>query len=116
MSDTDTIEITLPSGKTATIRNYTTRADDEKADAVLYAGATAHRNGDINFPIASVMASRAVYVERLTKSLDGDEKNIVFRIKDLQSSDYQVLAEEVDKIVERESPKAPQAKSGENLA
>ncbi len=73
----DTIEITLPvSGKKVEIRNYTTRLDDEKSEAVMFLGVEAKANleGEKSFsmPMANAMESEHIYVRRLVTSVDGD--------------------------------------------
>lgn len=115
----DEIDIKLPvSGKTVTIRNYTTRADDEKAEDVLYLGVASSEtvtNGksesQTRFPLVNVMASRDVYVKRLVKSLDGDNKNIPTRLLELRSADYKAIQDAVEKITDENSPKVPEAES-----
>lgn len=106
----DTIELKTPNGREIVIRNYTTRADDEKAEQVLYSGAVVNQGikgeGNIVVSVGSAMASDDVYIERLVNSIDGDSKNIAFRLKELRSEDYKAVAEAVAKIVEEHSPKA----------
>lgn len=119
----DTIEITLPvSGKKVEIRNYTTEADDEKSESVLYLGVNAEQDmikgkGDsqkLTFPIANVMASKKAYVPRLVTSIDGDNSNIALRLKELRSADYAYLSNEVERIVEENSPKVNEARKASN--
>lgn len=116
----DTIELKLPSGKTVEIRNYTTRNDDEKAEQVLYLGVEAKQRGneqqEVSFPIANVMASQGVYVRRLVTSIDGDNSNVVERLKDLRSADYEAVSEKVSEIVNENSPKAKEAKKASKNA
>ena len=102
---TDEQTLTLPSGKTAVIRNYTTRADDAKADAVLYAGVTSNKDGEMDFPLSNIMASTTVYVERLVKSIDGEEKNTLSLLSDLRSEDYSTIEKAVQEVVDTHSPK-----------
>lgn len=110
----DTIDVTLPSGKVATLRNYTTHADDEKYEQVLYAGVNADADtaGDakIKFPLLSVITAERAYIPRLLLSLDGDSQSIALRVQDLRSSDYEALESAVSKIVEENSPKAKAVK------
>lgn len=110
----DTKTVNLPSGKTAEIRNYTTRKDDEKAEEILYIGVNSSTDstgkGKVSFPIANVMASEHVYVRRLVLSLDGDSTNIAEKLGELRSSDYEALKEAVDEVVEINSPKAKAGK------
>lgn len=110
----DEIEIQVPSGKTVTIRNYTTRKDDMKAEEALYVGVntTSDDNGKtkMEFPIANVMASTAVYVRRLVKEIEGDNKNIAYQLEELRSDDYLAIEEAVEKVVDENSPKAKKTK------
>lgn len=103
---TDEKDITLPSGKIVTIRSYTTHADDTQAEAALYSGVTADKEGDINFPIANVMASTDVYVRRLVKSIDGETKNIQSLLDNLRSEEYSMIKDAVDEVTSVQSPKA----------
>lgn len=111
------IEINLPiSGQTVTIRNYTTREDDEKAENILYLGVNSTQKStgekELVFPVANIMASQASYIPRLVKSIDGDSTNLALRLKQLDTPDYQAIADKVDEIVERYSPKVKGAKRG----
>jgi hypothetical protein len=115
----DSVEITLPvSGSKVEIRNYTTKADDIKAEAVLYAGVSAtpqtdkegKTTADIKFPVANMSGSLDVYVNRLVQSLDGDNTNLKLKLENLRSKDYQAISDAVDKIVSDNSPKVTEAK------
>lgn len=112
----DEVEVKLPvSGKTVVIRNYTTRKDDARSEAVLYAGVTARQDSlkkgqNIEFSMAALKASQEVYVERLVMSVDGKSDNLSEQIENLRSEDYEVLEEAVNKVVEEHSPKAKKAK------
>jgi hypothetical protein len=117
----DTIEITLPiSESKVEIRNYTTRADDERSEQVLYRGVEieqrakgANKSGDeqkITFPIANVMAAQESYIPRLVQSIDGDSSNIKIRLTELRSEDYEAVEKAVEKVVDEHSPKAKEAK------
>lgn len=106
----DTIEIKLPaSGKTAVIRNYTTRADDEAAEELLYKGvnATSGKDGErTEFPLANVMLSQDVYVKRLVVSLEGSTE---FDLGQLRTEDYKAIEAAVEKVTSKYSPKAKAA-------
>lgn len=117
---TDEIDIKLPvSGKTVTIRNFTTRSDDEKAEDVLYFGVstdeTLSKDGSVEkrtkFPYANIMASQDVYVKRLVKSIDGDNKDLYSKLLDLRTDDYKAIQDAVEKITDTNSPKASEAES-----
>jgi hypothetical protein len=107
----DTIELKLPvSGKTASIRNYTTRNDDHLASEVLYSGVSAKGqvgggSANLDFPLANVMSQKDVYVERLVISIDGNSENIKAQLGELRSPDYDAIVDAVDKIVDANSPK-----------
>lgn len=111
----DTIEITLPhSQKVVEVRGYTTEADDEVSEQILFAGVEAEQQDDkqkISFPIANVMASQKCYVARLVKSIGGEPGNIKERLSELRSVDYKAVSEAVEKIVAEHSPKATEAKN-----
>lgn len=106
----DTVEITLPvSNKKVVIRNYTTRKDDDTAEAVMYAGVNAVGDGTdqkISFPLANVMASQRAYIPLLVLSIDGAADDIKTGIDNLRSEDYTALESAVNKIVDEHSPKA----------
>lgn len=109
----DTVEITLPvSNKKVVLRNYTTRKDDDIAEAVLYDGVAADQvqGGEqkISFPIYNVMASQRAYIPLLVKKIDGEDVTQSM-IDDLRSEDYAVLEKAVERIVEEHSPKAKEA-------
>lgn len=116
----DTVEIELPvSGSTVVLRNYTTVADDEKAEAILYLGVSTEgefsedgktSKQKIRFPVANVIASGKAYIPRLVQSIDDDSTNIALRLKDLRSEDYKAVSDAVEKIVEEHSPKHREAK------
>ena len=113
----DTVELKLPvSGKVVVIRNYTTRNDDERAEKLLYVGVEAKQNSkdgtNLTLPLANVMASQAAYIPRLVTEIDGDSSNILIRLGDLRSKDYEAIETKVDEIVEENSPKAKPGKSG----
>lgn len=112
----DTIEVKLPSGKVAVIRNYVTRADLKKASELLYMGVVAAKSfgndtdGSVDFPMSNIMASEESYVPRLVQSLGGESTNLSILIDELRADDYEVLSEKVTEIVEQYSPKAKAAK------
>lgn len=119
----DTLEVKLPSGKVAVIRNYTTRADDAKAEQVLYSGVEATQSQDdadssptVKISMANVTASKNSYILGLTQSIDGDSTDLEHRINELRSTDYAVLEEAVNKVVEENSPKAQEAKNASKPA
>lgn len=111
----DTIEIKLPSGKIAIVRNYTTRGDDEVAEQLLFKGVEAEQNGEneskVKFPIANVMASQRVYIKLLVETIDGETPDFGA----LRSADYEALEVAVNKIVEQNSPKAQEAAKASKL-
>lgn len=112
----DTTTVTLPvSGKKVEVRNYTTVADDNKSDSVLFAGVTLDQNASkeqlssFKFPFFNLMESQRVYVNSLVKSIDGNSEDLIKQIDELRSEDYKVLQEAVDKIVQEHSPKVKKA-------
>ena len=118
----DTTVITLPvSESKVEIRNYTTRNDDEKSEQLLYMGVEADQKSSgnkshqsIKFPIANVMASQAAYIPRLVVSIDGDTSNILNRLGELRSEDYEAIEQAVEKIVDEHSPKAKAVKKSKS--
>lgn len=104
----DTIEVTLPSGKKAVVRNYTTYKDDELGVAALYNGVSSGSNGDFSFPVANIDAMSHVYVRRLTQSIDGSDNrsHVETQIENMRSTDYEVLEKTVSEVVDEHSPKA----------
>jgi hypothetical protein len=118
----DTIELKLPiSGKTVTIRNYTTRNDDSKANEAMYRGVNAEgeagsSKSNIAFPLANIMESKDIYVRRLVQDIDGNNQNIVEQLGDLRSGDYEAIVDKVDEIVDQNSPKAKEAKKASKEA
>lgn len=107
----DTIEVKLPvSGKVATIRNYTTRADDDTYDGILLAGVNGFKSEDgkteVKFSALNAIQADASYVLRLVQSIDGDSKNIPSQLGALRSKDYAVIKDAVAEVVEAQSPKA----------
>lgn len=118
----DTKEITLPvSEQKVEIRNYLTKKDEMKAEAILYSGVAANSDtsgaqGNISFPLANVMASDDVYVRRLVQSIGGDNSNIAERLEDMNLKDYEAIKKVVDEIVNEYSPKAKEAKKASKNA
>ena len=112
----DEVVINLPvSNKEVVIRNYTTRKDDDRAEALMYAGVTADPGVDgrptMTFPVANMMASKRSYIPRLVQLIDGNSQNIPALLDDLRSEDYAAIETEVEKIVEEHSPTAQEAKN-----
>jgi hypothetical protein len=114
----DTVEVKLPvSNSTVVIRNYTTRADDKRAEEVLYAGVKADQDmadtskSTVSFPLANIMASQQSYIPRLVVSIDGDSSDISNKLDNLRSADYEAVEKAVGKVVEENSPKARAAKT-----
>jgi len=113
MQDTTTVKLPV-SGKDVVIRNYTTRADDENAETILYKDVNSERemnsdNAKLVFPLANVMASQRSYIPRLVQSIGGDNSNIAVQIDNLRSADYEALEAAVSLIVNDNSPKATEA-------
>lgn len=109
----DDVTITLPvSNKEAVIRGYTTHADDDAAEQLMYDGVNAQTdekgNQKFSLSMAKIMASKKVYVGRLVKTIDGlpVQKS---SLGELHSKDYEAIKDAVDRIVEDNSPKAAEA-------
>lgn len=103
----DTIELTLPvSNAKVVIRGYTTRADDAAADQVLFEGVYADGTGEVKMPGVNGIRKQHLLVERLVQSIDGDSSDVVNRLQDLRTADYDHIKQAVDKVVEDNSPKA----------
>ena len=109
----DVNEITLPiSGKIVQVRNFTTRNDDEKADEALYRGVGANgkpgsSDVSVDIPLSNIMNQTAVYVRRLVVSVDGvSGSSVIEMLGKLRTQDYEAVEEEVQKVVDSNSPKA----------
>jgi hypothetical protein len=105
----ETKTITLPSGKKAVVRTYTTRGDDRQATELMNQGVKAETNEDgsvrMTFSNAALQASRDKYVELLTVSID--DVNCTPAILDsLHSDDYLAIETEILKITSVSDPKA----------
>lgn len=116
----ETVELKLPvSGSIVVLRNYTTEADDEKAQDILYLGVATEgklqkdslAEQTLKFPVANIMASKKAYIPRLVKSIDDNSTNIALRLKELRSEDFAAISDAVDKIVDEHSPKQKEAKN-----
>lgn len=98
----DTIEVTTPNGRKVVIRNYTTRADDAAAQAVINQGTkiAASENGEpiIEMTLEATQGAQASYVERLVQSIDGNADNISAQLMDLRSEDYIAIENAVSAI------------------
>lgn len=103
----DQVEVKLPLSKqTAIVRNYTTRADDNAYNDVLFEGVTINDDGTYDLPINNSNHATEVYVRRLTDSINGSTEDIEAKIGELRTEDYAVLEQKVIKIVGLNSPKA----------
>jgi len=106
----DKLEVKLPSGKLAVIRNYTTRADEAAYNSYLYEGVSVSASEELgtNFalPIQNSLNAKDSYVRRLLVSLDGSTEDLMAKINELRSTDYEALDEAVGKVVDSNSPKA----------
>lgn len=117
----DTIEVKLPlCDKTAVIRNYTTRGDDEAAEQKTYGGMIADIDDietspdgkpKMKFNMGNMMGATHVYADRLVQSIGGNSEDIPTQLRSLRSSDYTVIEKTVEKIIEENSPKANGAKN-----
>lgn len=105
----DTVEVKLPSGITAIVRNYTTRKDDAKANAFLSDGVSRDGDGNLVIPASNAIKYSDSYVYSLTQSINGNPNGVDELIDNLRSTDYEVLKDKVSEIVEANSPKAKEA-------
>jgi hypothetical protein len=110
MQESETVTVTLPvSEKKVVIRNYTTHADDDKAESLLVDNVLEASDGNSKYPIRNYLDFKKSYVNSLVLSIDEDTENISSALLSLRSEDYRVIEKAIDKIVTANSPKVKEA-------